>query len=415
MRFLAYILTPLTMLLQSIALALSQIRANKMRGFLTTIGIMIGVAAVAAVIALMSATRERVLKEFETLGAKIIFVQSIPVSVGRGLKFDRTFRYDDFDHILEHCPSLAAITRATEDGPNEIHFRDKSIEGESKVWALDPGWHEINQSYADMGRTLTEMDNLRRRPVCMVSEPLRAKLGLNRDPIGQMIHCNGMHLMIVGVLQKPLLGISPVPAVNVPFEYLVSRKRPDYFINAMSKSPELLDDAIAEVQFFLRQRRHIRPGQEDNFEVNGAQEIMGRFNDMARIIALTATGIVSISLLVGGVGIMNIMLVSVSERTREIGLRKAVGARPVAIMLQFLVEAVVLCVCGGALGLVLAQAMTSSVGALIPSEIKMSRIVIPASAIALSFAFCGVIGVTFGMFPAIKAARLDPIEALRHD
>jgi putative ABC transport system permease protein len=415
MKLLEFISMPLVMLLQSVALALAQIQANKMRGFLTILGIMIGVACVAAVIALLTATRERVLGEFETLGAKIIFVQSIPVSVGRGPKFDRTFRYDEFEHVLEHCPSVASLTRATQAGPNQISYRSKSEEQDVDVWALDPGWHDIYQSYATTGRILTDMDNRQRHPVCMVSQLVCSKLGLNQDPTGQMIFCNGMHLTIVGVLERAATQIGDSAVVHVAFDYFVPRERPDYFINAMAKSPDLVDDGVAEMQFYLRQRRHIRPGQEDNFEVNGAEKLMEQFNKLARIVTLTAIGIVSISLLVGGVGIMNIMLVSVSERTREIGLRKAVGARPAAIMLQFLVEAVVLCVCGGAMGLVLAQIMTSGVGAMMPSALKMNHILIPAPAIVLAFVFCGAVGVIFGFFPAVKAARLDPIEALRHD
>ena len=146
-----------------------------------------------------------------------------------------------------------------------------------------------------------------------------------------------------------------------------------------------------------------------------AERVVEQFNNVASMVTLIATGIVGISLLVGGVGIMNIMLVSVSERTREIGLRKAVGARPAAILLQFLVEAVVLCLIGGALGLVLGQAMTSGVTSFLPPEIKLQRLIVPPFAIALAFAFSAGVGVIFGFFPAMKAASLDPIEALRHE
>jgi putative ABC transport system permease protein len=184
---------------------------------------------------------------------------------------------------------------------------------------------------------------------------------------------------------------------------------------AASKSPQLSDDAKAEIEFYMRQKRRIKPGKEDTFQVMTAQRVVEQFNKVASMVTLIATGIVGISLLVGGVGIMNIMLVSVSERTREIGLRKAVGARPSAILLQFLVEAVVLCLIGGAIGLALGQALTTTVASFLPQEAKIERMVIPPSAILLAFGFSAGVGLIFGMFPAIKASRLDPIEALRHE
>jgi putative ABC transport system permease protein len=204
--------------------------------------------------------------------------------------------------------------------------------------------------------------------------------------------------------------------VVVPFNYSVAKDRwPWYSVVAASKSPQLSEDAKAEIEFYLRQKRHVKPGKEDTFEVMTAQRVIEQFSKVASIVTLVATGIVGISLLVGGVGIMNIMLVSVSERTREIGLRKAVGARPAAILLQFLVEAVVLCLIGGAMGLVFGQLITSGVASLLPQETKVERMVVPLSAIILAFGFSAAVGLIFGMFPAIKAARLDPIEALRHE
>src|SRR3954463_10531114 len=182
-----------------------------------------------------------------------------------------------------------------------------------------------------------------------------------------------------------------------------------------SKSPDQAEEAQAEIGFFLRKRRHLELGEPDTFRVEFVGKFVEQFNALAGAITMVATGIVGISLLVGGVGIMNIMLVSVSERTREIGLRKAVGARPGAILLQFLVEAIMLCLLGGALGLLLGQGLTSAVATFLPKEVKMDRIVIPPSAILLAFTFSAGVGLIFGMFPAIKAARLDPIEALRHE
>ena len=183
------------------------------------------------------------------------------------------------------------------------------------------------------------------------------------------------------------------------------------YVIAASRTPELSSDAVAELRFYLRNARRLLPGEPDTFQLQAMEEIQQQFNVVAGIITAIASGIVGISLLVGGIGIMNIMLVSVSERTREIGLRKAVGARPSAILLQFLVESIVLCLLGGLLGLGGGQLLTLSI-ALIPNADIQAYI--PLWAVGLAFGFSAV-GVYFGMFPAVKAALLDPIEALRHE
>jgi putative ABC transport system permease protein len=182
---------------------------------------------------------------------------------------------------------------------------------------------------------------------------------------------------------------------------------------AQLRDPKLADEGREEVRFILRKARGLGPEEEDTFRIEVLQSIINQFNSLAAGITAIAGGVVSVALLVGGIGIMNIMLVSVSERTREIGLRKAVGARPAIILNQFLVEAVVLCLIGGLIGVVLGQA--AIMGLKLASPDSMSRAEVPAWAILVAVLFSGATGVLFGMFPAIKAARLDPIEALRHE
>jgi putative ABC transport system permease protein len=202
--------------------------------------------------------------------------------------------------------------------------------------------------------------------------------------------------------------------VFVPFRTM-RRSNPyrGMFVIAASKSPELSEDAKAELSFFMRKQRRLQPGEANNFGVDVIEQFVQQFKNVASAITMAAAGVVGISLVVGGVGIMNIMLVSVSERTREIGLRKAVGARPSAILLQFLVEAVVLCCFGGLIGVAAGQGLTIAMAS-IPAA-HLTKAYIPGWAVALSFGFAGGVGLIFGMFPAIKAARLDPIDALRHE
>jgi len=201
--------------------------------------------------------------------------------------------------------------------------------------------------------------------------------------------------------------------VFIPFRTIFKLGKPYIAAFAASKSAEVVEDAQAEIKFFLRRTRNIKPTEPDTFRVESLKSALEAFNKIALIVTMVAGGIVGISLLVGGVGIMNIMLVSVSERTREIGLRKAVGAKKSAILTQFLIESVVLCFIGGLVGIGFGQLFTIGIANIPKVELDMAYI--PWWAIAISFGFAGCVGIFFGMFPAIKAARLDPIEALRHE
>ncbi|HEV2295448.1 MAG TPA: ABC transporter permease [Tepidisphaeraceae bacterium] len=403
---------------QSVVLALSQIWANKVRGILTTLGILIGVAAVSAVITLITGMKQRVLSEFEALGTNKVFISPQRPQIGQVSWRQIMFRLSDFDDMLEHCPSIARFTKVhQEDGP--LIFGSNTDDREADIMGVDPEWHEIENRYVTAGRPLSLLDVQQRRPVCLINTVVRDKLQMGRDPTGEYLNVDGNRMLVVGLLEPPPTQMGNQQErreVIVPFTYSVGRDRwPWYVVVAASRSPEVSEDAKAEVEFFLRQRRGVKPGQPDTFEVETAQRTVEQFSRVAAMVTMIATGIVGISLLVGGVGIMNIMLVSVSERTREIGLRKAVGARPSAILLQFLVEAVVLCLLGGAIGLAVGQALTTLVARFLPEEMQGAPMILPASAVALAFTFSAVVGLVFGMFPAIKAARLDPIEALRHE
>ncbi len=411
-------LAPALLLYQSIVLALSQIWANKIRGILTTLGILIGVAAVSAVIALLHGMRQRVLNEFEAFGTNKIFIEPHWPRKGNVSWRQIMFRLSDFDEMLQHCPSVAMFTHVHDDNAT-LTFGTHVETDDVTVLGVDPEWHDIEHRYVTTGRPLAVLDNDHRRPVCLINQVVRDKLGMNKDPVGQYLDVDGNRLMVVGLLEPPAasMGMSQeTREVIVPFYYSVARDWwPWYAVVAASKSPQVSEDAKAEIEFYLRQKRRVKPGKEDTFEVQTAQRIVEQFSRVSGMVTMIATGIVGISLLVGGVGIMNIMLVSVSERTREIGLRKAVGAKPSAILTQFLVEAVMLCLVGGALGLIAGQGLTTFVATFLPPESKIEHMVVPPSAIMLAFGFSAFVGLAFGMFPAIKAARLDPIEALRHE
>ena len=417
----ALLLAPLVfaqLLYQSAHLALSQIWANKTRSILTTIGIIIGVASVTAVIAALTGLKAKILSQVETLGSNTIFISPDRPTTGpkSGLEWWQIrLKEEEFEDMLEHCPSVERFTRMAWTGEYIIKHGEKSVQN-VEVAGVEPAWHQIENRTLAVGRELSEIDE--GRAVCLIGQQLRDKLGLERECEGDAIRIGYRTFRVIGVIEKrPDLGFGgdgqEYQEVMIPFK-TAKKLSPWMWIRvlAASKSTELSEDAVTEIKFFLRKTRHIKPGEPDTFRVESLKSAIKTFNEIALVVTLVAGGIVGISLLVGGVGIMNIMLVSISERTREIGLRKAVGAKKSAILTQFLVEAVILCFIGGLVGVGVGKLLTLAISGINP---VLERTYIPAWAIALSFGFAGSVGLFFGMFPAVKAARLDPIEALRHE
>ncbi len=409
---------------QSLFLALTQIWANKLRSILTTIGIVIGVASVTCVIAALTGLKDNVLGEFESFGTNKVYVfpRRPPSGAMRNAPFYQIrFRPELFDQMLAQSPSTKHFSRVTQI-VTTVQY-DEARDENVSVIGIEPAWHDIERRYVIMGRPFSLIDNERSRPVCLINEKLRNRLGLPTDCTGTFLVLDGRRFLIVGMIEPSKQGNmirddASDAEVFVPFTtaWRAASKGPFFpfmYVMAAAKSTELAPDAQAEITYYLRKQRKIDYGQEDTFRVEVIDQFVQQFKALAGAITIVAAGIVGISLIVGGVGIMNIMLVSVSERTREIGLRKAVGAKPSAILLQFLVEAVMLCFFGGLVGLLIGQLMTMGIAA-IPGA-KLDKAVIPPWAIILSFGFAALVGLVFGMFPAIKASRLDPIEALRHE
>jgi len=406
------------LLIRSVFLALGQIWANKGRSVLTTIGIVIGVASVTAVIAALTGLRANVLADFESLGVNKIYLHASRPDKGRH-KVARwnelMLQPDELDGMLDHCPSVVRFTRISE-MPAAARFGEQTVD--ARIIGIEPAWHKIEDRPILEGRPFSLIDETAARAVCLVTPSMQEALHLDRNCIGQRIRFLGRAFRIVGVVEPATqFGVFGIGRKNeevfIPFRTLRKMFRGGMYAIAASRSPEASEEARAEIRFFLRRKRKLAPGEPDTFGAEAIQKFLEQFEQMATMVTLVAGGIVGISLLVGGVGIMNIMLVSVSERTREIGLRKAVGARPSAILLQFLVEAIMLCLFGGLIGLLCGQLLTTGIAAIPKAQLERSYI--PAWAVALSFGFSAGVGIIFGMFPAIKAARLDPIEALRHE
>jgi putative ABC transport system permease protein len=409
------------LLLQTVVLALQQLWANRVRATLTTLGIVIGVASTIAIVGGTTGLKAFVLKEFESFGATrfVVFPRNPREAPNRFSPQQVQLKYREALEIAKQCPSVLRMTPIKGWAAN-IQFGER-IEKNVRVQGMDEDWHLIEGRAIIYGRPFSTIDEEERRAVCMVNDKAVEELGLNKDPTGQSLLIDGRRFLIVGVVETKSLptafgGGDPLTEVFVPFALAnVMKPEPIFgsFFQGTMKSANSFPDLEAEIRFVLRKMRGLRPEDPDTFAVRAVEQFIEGINRISFGLTLAATGIVGISLIVGGVGIMNIMLASVSERTREIGLRKAVGAPPVVILLQFLVEAVLLCMIGAGVGLALGFGVVYGIAAIPNSPLAQASV--PVWAVLLSVGFSAATGVVFGMFPAIKAARLDPIDALRHE
>jgi putative ABC transport system permease protein len=403
--------------LKSVNMALAQIWANKTRSFLTALGIIVGVASVTAVIAALTGLKAKVLAEFETVGAARIFVFPDRPENSPRQKFPWEkckLKIAECQAIQDQCPSVKGITPLVDVGLS-AESDNASIDG-INVNGIWPAWHDAVGRKVIRGRPFTQIDVDTARQVALLNESAIEELKLPADPLGSHVLLGGRRFLVVGVvetLQAQMFGMNSSQAeIFIPFSVAEKLLDRDFFMRfaALAVSPEKADEAKAEIEFVMRRQRGLQPGDPNTFRVAAIDQYINQFKTLAAGVTAIAGGIVGISLLVGGIGIMNIMLVSVTERTREIGLRMAVGARGGDILSQFLVEAVTLSCIGGAIGVALGVFAAEMVG-----KSASWRIEIQPPAILLAFGSAALIGIFFGFYPARKASQLEPIEALRYE
>jgi putative ABC transport system permease protein len=399
-------------------LALAQIWVNKGRSFLTSLGIIIGVASVTAVIAAVNGLQSYVLDQFASFGANKVYVfprYSKEAQQAGFNYYDIRMTLEEVDGMLDKCPSLARLTPISE-FMTSAEYGQKALSG-VQVTGIRPDWHRIEDRSVVQGREFLSIDEQANRQVCVINDKAIDELRLPRQVIGEYVVVDGRRFQVVGVVETKELGEifggnRAESEIYIPHSTAWKIREPGIYVIGQTASPDVTEEARAEIEFYMRNARGLKADDPNTFGVEFIEQYVDDFKQLARVMTGVAGGIVGISLLVGGIGIMNIMLVSVSERTREIGLRKAVGARPGVVLFQFLIEAVTLCCVGGAVGVLLGQGLTLL---LKQGEGGLQEASIPMWAIAMAFGFSAFVGVLFGMFPAIKAARLDPIEALRHE
>ncbi len=407
------------LLWQTVFLALGQVWANKLRALLTALGIIIGVVAVVGVMSFLDGAKKWILSEFDTVvGSRAMFIEGFVPEAQRGVVSWSDVKVTETEArlLLEKAASIENVTPASQRSWRASHGKESVTCSVFGVW---DSWHRTESRQVALGRPLSRLDVELRNQVCLINEQALEELKLDTDPVGEYVLLNGRRFLIVGVLETKTVsavfgGGQSRTEVYIPYStHKVMDPYSWTWFQAVMAPGATPEEAEAEIRYLLRQHRGLGGDDVDNFRVFVAQNLIDGFNRIAQGITLVAVVVVGISLLVGGVGIMNIMLVSVSERTREIGLRKALGAKPPVVLLQFLVEAVVLCLVGGAVGLALGVAIVR-LPTLIP-KFPFKDLSVSPLAVVIGLGFCVVTGVVFGILPAIKAARLNPIDALRHE
>ena len=398
-----------------IAVAMGAIRANALRSVLTTLGIVIGVGAVITMVALGEGAQQRVQQQIETMGTTVLTIRPGQQFWGGVSRGETQMRIEDAEALRSETLGLLKVSPELQSRMQVAYLRWNSSNTLMGVW---PEYFEIYNHETVAGRFFTEGELRGRRRVAVLGHNLPESLGEIPPEllIGQTIQLRGIPFEVVGVLAEKgdAAWVRPDDQVFIPqstaqYRVMGGRDRLNA-IYASTESTEELDRAYGEIDRIMRREHRIRPGEEADFNIRNSADLLETFNETNETFTLLLAGIAGVSLLVGGIGIMNIMLVSVTERTREIGVRKALGATRRAIMIQFLVEALFLCVLGGLLGVVVGYGAAE-----LMTRVAEWETVVAPQAVAVALAFSAGIGLFFGIWPARRASMLDPIDALRYE
>jgi len=404
-------------LMSILRIAMRALARNKMRSVLTMLGIIIGVGAVIAMVGVGQGAKERAQQQIAAMGSNLLFVGSGTVNRGgmrMGWGATKTLVVDDMKAILRECPAVAAAAPGDGTSAQVVFGNDNWY---TRITGTTPEWFEVRDWPVASGSTFTQSDVDTAANVAVIGETVRKNLFGATDPVGQTIRIKDLPFRVIGVLipkgASAAMGQDQDDTIVIPLTTLQKKMNGNTWLQWIMVSATSRETSYAaqdQITALLRDRHRIRPGADDDFFVRNLADMAALADQQNTIFTWLLASIASVSLLVGGIGIMNIMLVSVTERTREIGIRIAVGATEQDVQNQFLVEAVVLSMIGGAIGILVGLGTSLLITNVLRWPVKIS-----ALAIVVAVIFSTAVGIFFGFYPARKAAALDPIEALRYE
>jgi len=403
---------------EGVRIAFQTIKSNKLRTFLTTLGIVIGVTSVIGMMSLINALEAYMNKTLSVIGGNTFWIQKYPaVRLG---KLDKKYRLrkditvDHAEAIKKYASAVSVVSPEAYSWGKELRYKDKKTNPNILVYGSDENWLEINMRFLKEGRFFNRDDIHYKRNVVVIGTEIAEKLFPYTYPIGEFIKIDNIKFKIIGVLEEKgsIFGQSQDNFAVIPISTFMKiyGKHRSIGIAVKAINSDFYQEAMDQSISILRTVRKVPPGDPNDFEVVTQDSIMQTLKNLTGFIFVAAVVICSISLIVGGIGIMNIMLVAVTERTREIGIRKAIGAKRIHILYQFLTETIVICLAGGIIGIILG----SIIGVIAGVSLELPPI-IPVWSIFLGVGFSIFVGLLFGIYPSMKAARLNPIEALRYE
>jgi len=402
---------------EPIGVALETLRAHKMRSFLTLLGIILSVSTLIVVIALISGVDRYIAERVANLGSNVFLLTRFPIitDVDEFVKANRRNKkvtWDDYESLRENLklPERIGVELRTS---GKAHFGSQSLD-DTNIRGVTANMVDIDIVKPENGRYISEGDDQSRAMVTMIGSDLATKLFPNVDPIGREVMIDGRPFQVVGVAKSigTVFGQSQDNFAYIPVQtyFKIYGAYDGIWINIQARGAEWMERTQDETRALMRARRHLPPNEKDNFGIFDSATMMALWKNLTGVIATAMVGVVSVFLVIGGVVIMNVMLAAVTERTREIGIRKALGASRGDIMMQFLVEAAVMAAVGGAIGVTLAYLIAGVTTA--TTSVPMS---VPFVAVLIAEVISAAVGVFFGVYPAKKAAALQPIEALRQE
>jgi len=404
---------------ESALMALDTLRANKLRSALTILGVSVGVVTVIFMVSIIQGLNKAFADQIESLGSNTIFVSKFAPSFGRPPGPEEIHRkditMDDAEAFRTEAPSIAGVSPVRRLLSSTIRYQDKQTDTPI-LFGVTPYYEFVQSQYVASGRFVNDIDMQDRSNVVILGVDVKQALFPYEDAVDKEVRIEGNPYRVIGVME-PLgnfFGQSRDNSIFIPIttfdKYYPDRPFPEvvFFVIVRPRSRAFVKSAMDEIRDILRRRRNVPPAAPDNFGISSQDSLLDVYNQLTGATALVLTSISFVALMIGGIGVMNIMLVSVTERTKEIGVRKAVGATRLNILSQFLIEAVVLTAIGGLAGLVVGE-----IASVLMNKYSPLPAYVPLWAIAVGVGISAVVGIIFGLWPAWKAARLNPIEALR--